>query len=328
MSSPRVIDPRQTAVLCGAFLLVLALAILSVGIGAEDFRFLDVLSEHHSLQLLLDSRVPRTLAVTLSGVSLAIAGLLMQVIVRNRFTEPATTGTTEAAMLGALVLTIVAPGAQPIIKMMLAGVFALAGSAMYLALLRRAPVQNTYLAPLIGLVFGGVIHSIATFLAYRYGLVQSLFAWSAGDFSVILRGRYELLWIGFALAVLAFVLADRYTVVGMGRAYATNLGLSYGRLRILGLMVISGISAVTVVTAGNIPFLGLVVPNLVRLACGDNLRKTIPWVALSGGAFALICDITGRVVIYPFEIPVGTIIGVVGSVLLLMIIRVKGAHVE
>ena len=69
-----------------------------------------------------------------------------------------------------------------------------------------------------------------------------------------------------------------------------------------------------VVTAGSIPFLGLIVPNAVSLLLGDNMRRAIPWVAILGGVFVLACDIVGRLLIHPYEIPLGTVVGVVGSV--------------
>ena len=88
-----------------------------------------------------------------------------------------------------------------------------------------------------------------------------------------------------------------------------------------GLLIVSAISAVVVVTAGGIPFLGLIVPNAVSLMLGDNMRRSIPWVAVLGGVFVLACDIIGRLVIHPYEVPLGTVVGVVGSILFLCLLH-------
>jgi len=185
------------------------------------------------------------------------------------------------------------------------------------------PLRTPFIVPLIGLILGGVIHAMTTFVAFRFDLLQSLHAWTTGDFSGVLRGRYELLWIGFALACAAYAAADRYTVAGMGREFASNLGLNHARLTLVGLLIVSAISAVVVVTAGAIPFLGLIVPNAVSLILGDNMRRSIPWVAALGGIFVLACDIIGRLVIHPYEIPIGTVVGVLGSILFLCLLRLR-----
>jgi iron complex transport system permease protein len=87
-----------------------------------------------------------------------------------------------------------------------------------------------------------------------------------------------------------------------------------------GLVVVSVVTACVVVTAGAIPFVGLIVPNVVRLIVGDNVRRSVWWVALAGAALTLLCDLAGRLVIAPYEVPVGTVMGVVGSALFLVIL--------
>ena len=315
--------------LAALLLLLLLLCAASIGLGAGSFSFAALAGgpdAERAWRLLLVSRVPRTLALLLAGMALAVAGLIMQMLVRNRYVEPTTAGTVESATLGILVVTLLAPDTPVIGKMLTATGFALAGSLLFLALLRRVPLRTPFIVPLIGLILGGVIHAVTTFVAYRYDLLQSLHAWTTGDFSGVLRGRYELLWIGFGLAAAAYLAADRYTVAGMGREFAANLGLNHVRLTLVGLLIVSAISAVVVVTAGGIPFLGLIVPNAVSLVLGDNMRRSIPWVAMLGGVFVLACDIIGRLVIHPYEVPLGTVVGVVGSILFLCLLRSRGAR--
>lgn len=306
-------------------LLVLALATLSLFIGASQVSLLTLFSaqpDAMASQVLLISRIPRTLALVLSGMSMAVAGSIMQMLARNRFVEPSTAGTVESASLGMLAVALIAPGLQPFGKMLVASAFALAGTALFLALLRRIPLRSALIVPLVGLVLGGVISAVTTFLAYRYEMLQALHAWTSGDFSAVLRGRYELLWISLGLTVLAYAAADRFTVAGMGEDFAANIGLNHRRMVNLGLIIVAMVTACVVVTAGIVPFLGLIVPNLVSLFMGDNMRRSLPWVALLGAVFVLACDIVGRLILYPYEIPIGTVVGVVGSVLfLIMLLR-------
>jgi len=302
--------------------LTAALVALSLGIGAGDFSFAGLLAGagSDSWQLLVVSRLPRTLALLLAGMSLAVAGLIMQMLVRNRFVEPSTAGTIESATLGVLVLALLAPDTPVFGKMLVAAGFALAGTFVFLGLLRRIPLRSPYLVPLVGLILGGVVQAVTTFFAYRYDMLQTLHAWTVGDFSGVLRGRYELLWIGAALALAAWFAADRFTVAGMGQQFTTNLGLNYQRLTFSGLVIVAAISATVVVTAGSIPFLGLIVPNVVSILFGDNMRRSVPWVAVLGGLFVLACDIIGRLIVFPYEIPIGTVVGVIGGALFLFLL--------
>lgn len=300
---------------------VFALAVLSMFVGVSDVSLPALLAgDPAAWEILRVSRLPRTLAVVLAGTAVAVAGLIMQLMARNRFVEPSTVGTVESATLGILVVTVVAPAAPLLAKMGVASVFALAGTALFLAVLNRLPVRNTLLVPLVGLMLGGVIASVTTFFAYRFDLLQTLNNWMIGDFSGVLRGRYELLWIVAALAVVGYVAADRFTVAGMGADFTTNLGLNYRATMRLGLVIVSLISAVVVTSVGAVPFLGLIVPNIVSLVFGDNLRRAVPWTAVFGAGFVLVCDIIGRTIRYPYEVPVGMVMSVVGAAAFLVLL--------
>ena len=144
---------------------------------------------------------------------------------------------------------------------------------------------------------------------------------------LLAEGRYEMLWLSLGVTGLAVLAADRFTVAGLGESFATNLGLNYKALVLQGLIVVSVVTACVVVTVGSIPFVGLIVPNLVRLMLGDNVRRSVWWVAIAGAALTMLCDLFGRLIIAPYEIPVGTVMGVVGSGLFLAILlrrRIKG----
>ena len=312
-----------TGGLAAGLLALLALASVSLFVGVADLtpgRLLDPATREAALLALLESRLPRTAALMLAGSCLAIAGVIMQMLTRNRFVEPTTAGTTEAAGLGMLVMLLFFPGSPVVVKSLVSAGFACAGTALFLRLLRAIPPGSPLLVPLTGIMFGGIIGSLTAYIAHHYGLIQSLGAWRNGDFSVVIAGRYELLWLTLALSVLAYLAADRFTIAGLGRDMSRNLGLDHGRTLAVGLVIVSLISALVVTTVGSIPFLGLVVPNLVSLAMGDNLRRSLPWMAICGAGLVLACDIAGRIIVAPYEIPAGTVFGVLGSLVFLYLL--------
>ncbi len=312
-----------------AALAVFALSLISLFIGVSDVslgRLLSGEQDGRALLILLTSRIPRTLALILAGIGLAMAGTIMQMLARNRFVEPSTAGTADAAGLGLLVSLLFFPDLPLIGKMLIASAFALAGTALFLRILKEIPLRSVLLVPLIGIMLGGIISSITTFFAYRFELLQSLGSWQSGDFSSVISGRYELLWVSAVLTLIAWLAADRFTVAGMGDAFTTNLGLDHRKVMTLGLIIVSLISATVVVTVGSIPFLGLIVPNIVSILMGDNMRRSIPWIAMFGAGFVLACDIVGRLVRYPYEIPVGTVVGIVGAALFLYLLLHREAH--
>lgn len=304
-----------------AALAVLAFVSLLVGVSDVSVATIARLFSHNdddlATQVLVASRVPRTLALLLAGSAMAVAGLLMQMLARNHYVEPATMGTAESAGMGMLVGILLWPDMPIFAKMGLAAVFALAGTVLFLVVLSRIRLRSALIVPLVGLVLSGVIEAATTFIAYRFDLMQAARAWMTADFSAIVQGRYELLWLSLGVTVVAMLAADRFTVAGMGQDFATNLGLNYKRLVAQGVAVVAVVTASVIVTVGIIPFVGLIVPNLVRLVVGDNVRKSVLWVAWAGALMALVCDLIGRLVIAPFEVPIGTVMGVVGSAMFL-----------
>jgi iron complex transport system permease protein len=306
---------RRRHVAAALAVLVLA-AFASLFIGVSDLTPVDLLDpDEAQARVLWTSRVPRLVAILLAGSAMAVAGLVMMHLTRNRFVSPQTAGTTEWVGLGIVVATLWLGGTSVLGKMSIGVVFALVGTAFFVWLLQRLVLTDVVVVPLVGILLGGVVSAATTFLAYRFDLLQSMDAWVNGDFSGVLAGRYELLWLVLAATVVAYLWADRFSVAGMGESFAVNLGVAYTRVVMVGLAIASVVTAIVVVSVGSIPFLGLVVPNLVTMAMGDNLRRVLPVTALTGAAFVLVCDVLARTVRYPYEVPVGMVGGVVGGVL-------------
>lgn len=330
---PASVVSRSTARLkLGAAVVgILLLSIISIFVGVSNLDPIRILTSgmtETDWQTLTVSRIPRTISILLAGAAMSIVGLIMQMLVRNRFVEPSTAGTTESAALGLLLVTIFAPGMPLIGKMIVAAITALSGTLLFLRILRAIPLRSVIVVPLIGLMLGAVISAVTTMIAYRRQMTQSLSSWLTGDFSSVIKGRYELLWLVAIFAVLAYLLADRFTVAGMGEEFTTNLGMNYRFAMNLGLGVVAVVTALVIVVVGGLPFLGLVVPNIVSRIMGDNLRRSLPWVALLGAGFVLVSDIIGRLVRYPYEVPIGVVVGVVGSALFLILLLRTDAQSE
>ena len=257
---------------------------------------------------------------------MAVAGMIMQILMRNRFVEPSMVGASQSAALGLLLMSLFFPAAALMGKMAVAAAAALTGMLLFMALIRRLPPTAQLMVPLVGIIFGGVIESAAVFIGYETDMLQMLGIWQQGDFSGVLLGRYELLWFTGILALAAYLIADRLTIAGLGETVSVNLGLNRNTILWSGLVIVALITSLVVVTVGNIPFIGLVVPNIVSRIMGDRLRRSLPAVALLGASSVLLCDIIGRVIVFPFEIPVSVVFGVAGTVLFLWLLLRKPTH--
>ncbi|MCX8575184.1 MULTISPECIES: ABC transporter permease [unclassified Gilliamella] len=304
-------------------IILLILTAISLFIGAGHVNLHELFTNANMQQIFFVSRLPRTLALLLAGSAMSVAGLVMQLLTQNRFVEPTLVGTTQSASLGLLIMMVLAPEQSVMIKMVVASLFAMMGTILFMIISHKIVLKSALMVPLIGIMLGAIISAVTTFFAMYYDLLQSLYGWQSGDFSGILQGRYELLWLVCGLTLVACWSADQFTVVGLGRDFSVNVGLNYRRVMIIGLIVIALIGGIVVVVVGVLPFLGLIVPNIVSLLFGDNVRKTIPWVCLFGGGLVLICDIIGRLIRYPFEIPVSVILGIVGAVIFLILLSRK-----
>ena len=310
-------------------LLLVVLSLISLFLGAKNITIWEILNgDIDSIRIFLVSRLPRLISILIAGVVMSICGLIMQQISQNKFVSPTTGATIDSAQLGIMVAMIIFPSASIMQKTIISFVFALIGTFIFIIFLRNLKIKNVVFVPLVGIIFGNIIGSITTFLGYKFDLLQSVSSWMQGNFSMILKGNYELLYLSIPLVIITIVYANMFTVAGMGKDFATNLGLNYDRVVNIGVSIVALATVIVVVTVGSIPFIGLIVPNLVAMYKGDNVNKSIFDIALVGSVFILICDIIGRVVIYPYEFPIGVTVGVIGSILFLFIVLRRNNRVK
>lgn len=300
---------------------LIVLSFISLFIGVSNIGLNDLLSGNiEKIQIILISRVPRLISIIIAGMGLSIAGLIMQQISRNKFTSPTTAGTMDSAQMGLMFAMIFMPKAGVISKAIFSFVFAMLGSLVFMTILKKIKVKNVIFVPLVGMMFGNLVSSITSFISYALDMNQSLNAWFQGSFSTVMKGRYEILYLCIPAIILAFVYANKFTIAGMGESFSTNLGLNHTKVVNIGLALVSSIASLTLVMVGNIPFIGLIVPNLVSIAKGDNLKNSLVETCLFGASFVLLCDIIGRVVIAPYEVSIGLTVGVIGSAMFLYLV--------
>lgn len=317
----------QNRYLIGLFALLGFVVLIwwSLFTGAKDIRFLDLFTDPEKLLVFGISRVPRTLALILVGAGIGIAGFVMQQISQNKFVSPTTAGSLDAAKMGILFSLILIPNASLGTRMGFSMLFTFFAALLFIVFINKIKVKSTVFIPLIGIMYGSILGSVSTFFAYKQGIVQNTQEWLLGDFSAVIQGQYETIYLILPGVLLMYVYADKFTIAGLGESFAKNLGLSYNAVIYLGLFLVSLVVSASMVTVGAIPFVGLIIPNLVSILFGDHLRRVLPVIACVGAIFLIICDLAGRLLVYPYEIPIGMTVGVIGSLtFLIMIFRKRG----
>ncbi|SND91905.1 ferric iron ABC transporter membrane-spanning permease [Streptococcus pneumoniae] len=291
--------------------LLLLLVFLSISIGTSDFSWGKLFDFDQQTWLLFqESRLPRTISILLTASSMSMAGLLMQTITQNQFAAPSTVGTTEAAKLGMVLSLFVFPSASLTQKMLFAFVSSIVFTLFFLAFMTIFTVKERWMLPLIGIIYSGIIGSVTEVIAYRFNLVQSMTAWTQGSFSMIQTHQYEWLFLGLIILITVWKLSQTFTIMNLGKETSESLGISYSLLEKLALFLVALTTSVTMITVGGLPFLGVIVPNLVRKRYGDNLSQTKLMVALVGANLVLACDILSRVLIRPYELSVSLLLGI------------------
>lgn len=302
-------------------LLLAALSVFSLFTGVISLDMASVLKgELEQVEIMVISRLPRLLAVLCTGAGMSAAGLIMQQLCMNKFVSPSTGATISSAQFGILAAMLVFPGATLKQRTIFAFGAAVTGTCLFVFLMQKVKFKDIIMVPLVGILFGNIIGGITDYLAYKHDMVQSLSSWLVGDFSLVLKGRYEIVFLVVPLVILAFVFANHFNIVGMGEDFSKNLGVPHNLVLFMGISIAALITAGVVVTVGTIPYLGLIVPNVVSIFKGDKIRASLADTCLFGAVFVLACDILGRLVIFPYEIPVNLIVGVLGSLLFIGLI--------
>lgn len=307
--------------------LLLVLSCCSLFVGVINLTPAELLAGNfEQIEIFLISRLPRLLAILCTGVGMSVAGLIMQQLCSNKFVSPTTGATISSAQFGILLALLFIPASTLWSRALFAFTTAILGTWIFVWFIQRIQFKDVVMVPLVGIMFGNVIGGITNYLAYKYEMTQALSSWLVGHFSLVLKGRYEIVWLTVPLVVLAFAFANHFNIVGLGKDFSKNLGVPYNLVLFSGLTIAAMITASIVVVVGSISYIGLIVPNVVSMYKGDKIRGTLVDTALFGAIFVLVCDMIGRIVIAPYELPIELIVGILGSLIFIGLLFYRLKH--
>ena len=270
--------------------------------------------------VVLKLRLPRALTAFGTGAGLALAGVMMQVLLRNPLADPYILGTSGGAAVAALIA--MALGASGLLLNMWAFFGALGSTLMVFAIARSqqgwAPGRLLLTGVVVAAGWGALV-SLILALSPDKNLRGMLF-WLMGDFAFATDPLPVLIAMAVA-TITGIALARSLNVLATGDQQAALLGVAVGPMRSLLYFLSALLTAIAVTTAGTVGFIGLVVPHLVRLVTGSDHRIVVPCSALAGGSLLIISDTLARTVVSPRQLPVGAITALVGVPLFLILLR-------
>ncbi|MGN1314818.1 MAG: ABC transporter permease [Lachnospiraceae bacterium] len=315
-----------STIILGVALLIVS--ILSLFIGVININLTTLLSGTGGMELKVFflARLPRLLAILCTGVGMSVAGLIMQQLCMNKFVSPSTGSTIQSAQFGILLSLVFIPTMGLWGRVLLAFIAAVLGTWIFVWFIQHIQFKNTVMVPLIGIMFGNVLGGITNFIAYKFDVTQQLSSYFVGSFALIIKGNYELVWLALPLVILAFIFANHFNIVGMGKDFSENLGVNYKLVLFAGLTISAMITASVVTVVGQISYIGLIIPNIVAMFKGDKIKGSLVDTALLGALFVLVADMIARTVILPYELPIELIVGILGSLLFIAMLIYKLNH--
>jgi len=309
--------------LCVAALLAIAVSLAAGSNGFEPaatWNSLMTAGDPVLREIVLQLRLPRVSAAFGTGAALALAGAMMQVLLRNPLADPFVLGTSGGAAVGAMLALLAGAGLFVINAAALAG--ALGSTLLVFALAQAGSDRSPGRLLLTGVVIAAGWGAVITLLlaTAQDTSLRSMLFWLMGDFSYA-SSPWPALLLALAASVGGIALATPLNVLATGDRQAALLGVAVGPARATLYATSSLLTAVAVTTAGTVGFVGLVVPHLVRLAGDADHRTVMPCSALAGGTLVVVADTLARTVIAPRQLPVGAITAMVGVPLFLLLLR-------
>ena len=313
-------------IIIGLALLLIGI-ILSISIGSKDIS-LKTLADSLDSKIVRDVRLPRALAAALVGGFLAVSGAIMQGITRNPIAEPSVMGITQGAtftiaiaLVFQKVLPVFAPGSFMIM------IFAFLGASIsgilvyFISSKSRGKVDPVKLA-LAGTALGTLLVSLATAIAMYFNLSQQLSFWiSGGLVSAKWEGVKLLIIAGGIGFLLAIIMAPRITILSLGEEVAIGLGQKTNLVRFISLLVVILMTGASVSVAGNIVFVGLIIPQIAKAIVGADYKYIIPSSLVLGSVLLVYSDVLSRMINPPYETPVGAITALIGVPMFIYLVR-------
>ena len=320
-------------IIIGIVLLVAGI-ILSVTLGTKNIDFSTIVSSLFSnsndinTKIVRDVRIPRALAAALVGGFLAVAGAIMQGVTRNPIAEPSVMGITQGATL-MIAITFVLQRIYPNIIIGSFGLMlfsflgaSISGLSVYFISSRRGRKVNPIKLALAGTAIGTLLISLAMAIAMYFNLSQQLTFWiSGGLVSAKWEGVKMLAIIGGAAFIAAIFMAPKITILSLGEEVAIGLGQKTNAVRFISIIIVILLTGASVSVAGNIVFVGLIVPQIAKAIVGSDYKYIIPTSMIYGSVLLVYSDILARVINPPYETPIGSLTALLGVPVFIYLVR-------
>ena len=315
-------------------LLLLSGIILSISIGAKEIDFSMIINAiftndaNINTNIIRDVRIPRALAAALVGGFLAVAGAIMQGITRNPIAEPSVMGITQGAtfmIAVAFVLQRIYPNL--VINSFALMIFAFLGASIsglfvYFISSRAGRKVDPVKLALAGTAMGTLLISLAMGTSMYFNLSQELSFWIAGGLtSAKWQGVNLLLIVGSVGLIGAIIMAPKITILSLGEEVAIGLGQRTNLVRFISLIIVILLTGASVSVAGNVVFVGLIVPQIIRGIVGADYKYIIPLSMLFGSVLLVYSDILARTINPPYETPIGSLTALLGVPIFIYLVR-------
>ncbi|WP_249028905.1 FecCD family ABC transporter permease [Tannockella kyphosi] len=274
-------------------------------------------------------KFPRILGALLVGGSLAVGGAVMQGITRNYLASPDVVGVSSGANLGLTIAYTISLGTNTYLTNL---TFSMIGAAISTCIIfaissrirgRESGVKLLLAGTALGTLFSSISTAITLWSYTEQG--AGIYLWNNSGLLGIRWIGIGVLCVGLVGVVIAFCIAGKLTVLSMGEETAISLGQNVKRTKLLGVISVVFISASCVSVVGNIGFIGLIIPNIIKMGVGEDYRKVVPYSALFGSMLLIIADVISRLINMPVETPVGIVTSIIGIPIFLYLINSKKA---
>lgn len=309
-----------------------AMFVISIAFGAADISLKDTAlalfskASNDAISVIREIRLPRELAAVLVGAALAVSGAIMQGMTRNPLADPGLLGLTAGANAALAITLAFIPAANYFGIMIACFIGAAVGAALVFGL---GSVKRGGFSPFRIVLAGAAISAFLSALAEGVGIYfkisKDVSMWTAGGLIGTTWGQLKVISPFIAVSLVsALLLARQLSILSLSEEAAIGLGQKTMQTKALLFVAITMLAGAAVALAGNLAFVGLLVPHIVRAIVGVDYRHIIPMSAIAGAIFMLFADLLGRTINAPFETPVAAIVAMLGLPFFLIIVRKGG----
>jgi len=325
----------SSIIIIGLILLSLGIG-LSISLGAKDISLSTVISSIFTgkdavdSEIVRDVRLPRAIAAALVGAFLAVSGAIMQGVTKNPIADPSIMGITQGATLTVSVAFAMQAGIGHVGLMIFAFIGAMvSGLLVYFLSTRSIKGVDPVKLVLAGTALGTLFISFAIAIAMYFNLSHQLSFWIAGGLTTATWQGVQLLSIvGVFGVIAAIIISSNLTILSLGEEVAIGLGKKTNTIRMIGIPIVILLSGSSVAVAGNIAFVGLIVPQIARSLVGPDYRYIIPCSLVIGAVLLVFSDIMARMINQPYETPIGSLTALIGIPFFIYLVRKGGRELQ